>query len=287
MHKLSVSHSIFAILAICILVLCIPCHADQTSQSSAPKDELEKSLDNLCEQYKGPADTIKQLLPQIKAKPDDLELRLKYADALMQNKNYKEALAEYRKVRDKDKNNSHAILGTAYCYDAQGDTSLALAECKSACDRNFDDPDTVLTYIIFANKHGKLGDSLPALHTLAKFQPIKAAPCYWMIAAWMVEKDYWKAQPYAKEAHNLDPKAFPSDGITAKPLDINWGNGGAIFMMGRFSGAFPVVSRFFGPPDLTNGSMSYTTYYKPPVQGSVVGPNVTAPSTPATPFGLP
>jgi tetratricopeptide (TPR) repeat protein len=169
-----------------------------------------------------PEESASEICRKLGENPNDSGLRLQYADALFESKDTSSALAEYKKVRKVDEYNPHAIIGAAYCYEAQGDWRVALSECRYACDHSPDDLGALLAYLYMAHKHDTLKQASKSVENLEAVNKPEAAACYEAIGEWIVVKDYWGAQPYARLAHKLDPVAFPKDTISDKPISAEW-----------------------------------------------------------------
>lgn len=220
--------SLFFVVMASISLLAV--YADNVSSTANDGEKvpvLEQSAD-----FKQPADIAAESAKQLQITPADLELRLKYADALFEMNKVDEALVEYTKVRDADKKNSDAILGIACCNENMGYPGLALSSYRSACNANPGNAAAVNGYLTCAYKQGRMNEALPYIRSLSQKSKHSAAGCYWTIASWLVEKDYWKAQPYAKEANRLDSKCFPSGSITAAGLVYRTGDAAIIMTPG-------------------------------------------------------
>ena len=203
--------SLFFIVMASISLLAV--YADNVSSTSGDGEKIpaiEQSAD-----FKQPADIAAETAKQLQITPDDLELRLKYADTLFEMNNIDGALVEYTKVRDADKKNSDALLGIACCNEDKGYPGLALSSYRSACNANPGNAAAVNGYLTCAYKQGRMNEAIPYVRGLSQRNKHAAAGCYWTMASWLVDKDHWKAQPYAKEANRLDSKCFPSATITA------------------------------------------------------------------------
>jgi hypothetical protein len=170
--------------------------------------------------FRQPAEVVEEAAQQLQITPDDLELRLKYADALFEVNKIDQALDEYKKINKADKKNADALLGIACCNERKGYPALALSAYRSACNADPWNAAAVNGYMTCALKNGRLNEVLPYIKQLAQKDKHNAAACYYSIASSIVKKDYWKAQAYAKEAHKIDPKCFP-DKIEAGRLVYN------------------------------------------------------------------
>lgn len=206
------------------LLFAVPviCTADDAVQQ--PDQSLIDALNAIC------TPTESSLTKELAEKPNDISVRLKYADFLLDNKKVNEALAEYTKISQMDKRSVDALIGSACCYDRQGNKSMALAACKSACQIDPANTDGLIVYLTLAQKYGKIKEAMPALISLTQADRSKAALCCWSIAEWIVERDHWGAQPFAQEAHKLDAKAYPKSEISAKPIKFTPGDGTAVVL---------------------------------------------------------
>ncbi|MHB1457099.1 MAG: tetratricopeptide repeat protein [Armatimonadota bacterium] len=209
--------SLFFIVMASISLLAV--YADNVPSTLSDGEQIEKMAD-----FKQPADVAAESAKQLQITPDNVELRLTYADALFEMNKIDEALIEYTKVRDADKKNSDALLGIACCNENKGYMGLALSSYRSACNANPANAAAVNGYLTCAYKQGRMNEAIPYVRGLSQRNKHAAAGCYWTIAGWFVEKDYWKAQPYAKEANRLDSKCFPTATMTASGLVYRTGN---------------------------------------------------------------
>ncbi|MHB1001410.1 MAG: tetratricopeptide repeat protein [Armatimonadota bacterium] len=231
------------------------------------------------------SDVIANIAGELTKKPKDNSLRLIYADLLLENNRLDDAYSEYMKIRNAEKSNSKAITGIARYYELQEKWSLALAEYKTACMRNPGDPGAVMGYMNLAYKLGKLNESIPAIKSLAKTDKVNAAVCYWTVASWLVEKDYWRAQQYAMDAHLLDPAAYPDRSIASAPVYVRAkrfnsarssflpGYMGGGFMSGLSRGTSRWRSLRSDEMNMIQRPSSSTGYVVPPnVQGAIPAP---------------
>ena len=193
------------------MVLPITAQGDDQSQTTKQDASLMQSINSIAE----PNEYL--LEKQLAEKPDDKALRLQYATVLLDHRKIKESIAEYDRVLKVDAKNSEALIGTGCCYDRLGNWQDSLRKCREACEASPLNADAVISYVTEANKHGKIFEALPFLRTLARFDKPRAAMCYWWAAARIVSREYIAAQQYAKQAHELDPKNYPNEGIP-----INW-----------------------------------------------------------------
>lgn len=173
-----------------------------------------------------PADlaTVDDLARAVQSNPNDPLLRLAYADALHLSSRADEAIAQYDEVLAVDKYSVEAMMGRACCYRHENKAGRALAEYRNAWMRHQTNPEAVMAFTACAFRQGRLRDALPALTTLARTDKPRAAVCYWSVAVWMVEKDYWAAQGYARTAHTLDPESFPASTLTADQVTVRSGS---------------------------------------------------------------
>lgn len=189
------------------------------------------------------------LAKAVAAKPNDLDLRLTYANNLHWSGKYEEAVAEYSKILETDKRNSEALTGRACCYRHQDKQAMALAQYRTAWILNPSKPEVVKSFLSCANRNGKLYEAVPALRTLSKNNAAAGAELNWIVAEWLVDAHYWQAQEFSKEAHRLDPDSYPSPTVSAKALELNVGSGvliGAVPRGGSGGSAFGGMSGGFG-----------------------------------------
>jgi tetratricopeptide (TPR) repeat protein len=197
--------------------------ADDNAQSSQSSDEaLHNALDKVCDSL-GPKETY--LAKQLAEKPNDISLRLQYADLLLDKSRLSEAEGQYEKALAIDKTNVSGLIGLAACFERQGKWRLALDRCATACLQDPSNVDAVSVYLGCAQKHNVTGEVLPAIRRLEEIDKTKAATVYANVAKWIVARDYWAAQRFAKVAHDLDPKTFPHDYVRNKPLFMKDSNG--------------------------------------------------------------
>lgn len=207
-------------LTLCLLAAfftlsCVAFADDSTSSGSSNDDSLSKALDKVCDSL-GPKEAY--LSKQLTEKPDDLTIRLQYADLLLDKNKLPEALEQYEKVNAADKANVGGLIGAAACYARQGKSRLALDRCSAACAHDPSNVDAVSAYLGCAHKFKVTGEALPAVRRLQDIDKTKAAKAFNNVAKWVVATDYWTAQKFAKAAHDLDPKTFPHDYVRNKPL---------------------------------------------------------------------
>ncbi|MHB1000735.1 MAG: tetratricopeptide repeat protein [Armatimonadota bacterium] len=225
------------LLVFLMVLVCMPASSLFADDVAADKPAVthtdqSKPEDISVTEFKQPSQVAAEAAKQLINTPNDIALRLKYADALFEMNKIDQALAEYTKIRDMDKKNSDAILGIACCQENKGYAGLALSAYKSACISNPANAAAVNGYLEFAFKQGKLLDVIPYIKTLAQRDKHNAAGCYMTIAGWLVEKDYWKAQSYAKEANRLDSHCFQSAKIDASTLIYRSGSASIIMTPG-------------------------------------------------------
>lgn len=245
-------------IALCLLIaiLAISCSAlaDENTQKPASQEiPVDEALKNMCDSL-GPKHAY--LSKQLAEKPNDLGLRLQYADALLDINKVDEAMIEYQTVVKGGKNNPDALLGLACCYERQGNWRVALKNCAAACTAQPGNADAVTVYLACAQRHGKTGEALAAVHNLAQIDKSKAALCYWTVGGWIVENNYYGAQPFAKAAHELDSKTYPKPEMTARPWfvrrkDGRWGTPKAEKWEARFGFGHVIAPKYI--PSATVG----------------------------------
>jgi len=199
------------IIIVLALLFAIPALGDTSSGNpQTPDPALLASIEKYCEP------TESSVLKELKANPNDVSLQLKYAGVLLDEHKVKEALIEYTKIHKANPKNSDASLGMGCCYAQLGNWQQSLVELKAACQADPLNVNAVLVYAAEAVKYHKFMDAKPALLVLAHSSKPKAALCYWKIAERVVGDDFTMAQSFAREAHSLDPKAYPRAEIHSK-----------------------------------------------------------------------
>lgn len=151
---------------------------------------------------------------------DEIKARLDKGYSLLSQGSPSTALKEFNKVLETDKHNARAMVGVAYCHGTQGNWGLACNEMEEACLYNPRNTFALINYLDASCRQGRLNRAIMVLKRLFNSNDKAAAPLSKRAAQYIVEVDYWQAQWFARRAHDLDPKAFPSSEIRPNPLRI-------------------------------------------------------------------
>jgi len=138
----------------------------------------------------------------------------------LQNGQPLEAIIVFNKVLETDKHNGRAMVGIALSHGSQGQWVLACNELEDAALWNPGNEYALLTYLDCSSQLHTLYRSLPIARRLCSTNDKGTAALCRKVAVLLVERDYWSAQWFAERAHLLNPKAFPSESVSPKPLKV-------------------------------------------------------------------
>lgn len=155
---------------------------------------------------------------------DPISQAIRSGYALLKDDKASEALDVFRGVLEIDKHNCNAMVGIALSHGSQGEWILACNELEEASLWNPRNPYALLTFLDVSHKQDRLNAAVLVVRRLCNGSDSGTADICQKVAEYLVEIDHWAAQWFAQRAHAINPKAYPSPDIYAKPLHLNLEN---------------------------------------------------------------
>lgn len=150
----------------------------------------------------------------LKAHPDDIQIRLYYADAAIKNDNYALAIDQYRHVLQKQPQNLGVMHNLVWCYQQQHDTAKALQAAEQAYKANPDAPVGMVDLAGLLLEQGQEAESDRAVKLLEKARDLAPSVSE---TRYILAKAYVKTGDKDRARKELERLLLSKDDFAGRP----------------------------------------------------------------------